>query len=121
MNCLEFRRACLSHPRELDTAQRAHDNDCPVCCRFAAEQRAFDGRLAAALAVPAPERLAERVCFRRGLRARRRLRWLASAAVVALAVGASFGVYLSLPAPMPVRAFIAHMKIDPLQQMPPDP
>ncbi len=64
MNCLDFRREKLADPRRLSAEALAHLNDCAACRGFAAEINENEARLAAALDVPAPEGLAERVILR---------------------------------------------------------
>ena len=60
-NCLEFRREKLADPRHLSPDALAHLNECAACRGFAAEINENEARLAAALAVPVPEGLAERI------------------------------------------------------------
>ncbi|HEY6942851.1 DUF3379 family protein [Dokdonella sp.] len=95
MDCLEFRRRLGSDPQVLDTGARAHMASCRDCAPLAAEAQAFDARLAAALAVPVPDDLVERILQAQRRRTvepfqpRRRLGWiaLAAAASVLLAFG----------------------------------
>ncbi|GAB3684937.1 DUF3379 family protein [Salinisphaera aquimarina] len=92
MNCLECRRALLTQPRARDTRVAAHLRECAACARLAGEQLQFEQQLDAALRVPVPENLRERVRFAASMRPRRVRRWLAAAAVVAaLATGLSLG------------------------------
>jgi hypothetical protein len=65
MNCLEFRRIKLAEPRALPHDALAHLSDCTTCRNFAADINDNEERLAAALAVPVPEGLAERIILRR--------------------------------------------------------
>jgi hypothetical protein len=65
MNCLEFRREKLADPRRLPPEAASHLNGCAACRGFAAEVDENEARLAAALAVPVPEGLAERIVLRR--------------------------------------------------------
>jgi hypothetical protein len=65
MNCLEFRREKLADPRRRSPEAASHLNDCAACRGFVAEIDDNEARLAAVLAVPVPEGLAERVILRR--------------------------------------------------------
>ncbi len=65
MNCLEFRRIKLAEPRGLPHEALTHMSECTTCRNFAADINENEERLAAALAVPVPEGLAERIILRR--------------------------------------------------------
>lgn len=65
MNCLEFRREKLADPRRLSREAASHLGECAACRGFAIEINDNEAHLAAALAVPVPEGLAERVVLRR--------------------------------------------------------
>ncbi len=65
MNCLDFRREKLADPRRLSREALAHLGACPACRGFAIEVNENEERLAAALDVPVPEGLAERIILRR--------------------------------------------------------
>ncbi|HUF82152.1 MAG TPA: DUF3379 family protein [Burkholderiales bacterium] len=93
MNCLEFRRAALADPRRLPAGATVHAGDCPACRQFLARSLELETRLAAALRVPLPEGLAERLLERTG--AARRPRWLALAA--SLLAAAAIALALGLP------------------------
>lgn len=121
MNCLEFRRACQADPEGLSAGARAHLQACPACARFAAAQRDLDRRLVSAMRVSPPEGLAARVVFERSLRGRRRMRWLSVAAAALIAVAAALAVYVRTPAPMAPGEFVAHLRIDPMHELPADP
>lgn len=89
MNCLEFRREKLADPRRLAPEAAAHLGKCAACRGFAAEVDENEARLAAALAVPVPEGLAERIILRRktGTRFSPRLWAMAAAVLLTLAFG----------------------------------
>ena len=61
MDCLEFRRQLGAEPGRRDTAFLAHRDACPACAAAWARAQQFERRLAGALAVPPPARLAERM------------------------------------------------------------
>jgi hypothetical protein len=92
MNCLEFRREKLADPRRLSRAALAHLNDCAACRGFALEVDENEARLAAVLAVPVPEGLAERIVLRRKTASRFPLRLGMLAASLALTF--AFGLHL---------------------------
>ena len=89
MNCLEFRREKLADPRHLSPDTLAHLKECAACRGFAAEINENEARLAAALDVPVPEGLAERIVLRRktGTRLSPRMGMLAASVVLTFAFG----------------------------------
>lgn len=64
MNCLEFRRACLTEPAGRSGALLAHRNECPDCARFAEEVDVLDDKLLEAMRVPVPDDLQTRIRLR---------------------------------------------------------
>ena len=83
MNCLDFRRVILVNPRQPDEAARAHALECAGCRDFLESQREMDAELFAALQVPPPDGLADRILVARGLRpARRNRSWAIAATAV---------------------------------------
>lgn len=87
MNCLDFRRAIFTNPRQLDEGARAHSLGCAACHDFLEKQREVDAELFAALQVPPPDGLADRILVARGLRPGRRPWGWAVAATLVLAAG----------------------------------
>lgn len=96
MDCLEFRRLLGIDPHVGDRAAREHLDGCPFCADAHARAQVFEARLAAAMNVPVPDGLADRILLAQltGERQRRgsnraRLGWivLAAAASLVLAVG----------------------------------
>ncbi len=89
MNCLEFRRDKLADPRRLSREALAHMSDCPACRGFAIDVDENEARLAAALEVPVPEGLAERIIMRRKTQTRLspRLGMLAASLALTFAFG----------------------------------
>ncbi|MBP7625203.1 MAG: DUF3379 family protein, partial [Xanthomonadales bacterium] len=61
MNCLEFRRAIGTDPRGLDAAALAHRAQCPRCSEAHERALGFERALVAAIAIPVPDTLAERI------------------------------------------------------------
>ena len=61
MDCLEFRRRLGAEPAGRDADFIAHRDACPACAAAWARAQQFERRLADALAVPPPPRLAERM------------------------------------------------------------
>lgn len=92
MNCLECRHRLLTTPQTRDAELVAHLQKCAACARLAGEQRRFEQQLGAALRVPVPENLHDRVRFAASMRRRRPMRWLAAVAAAGiLAVGLGMG------------------------------
>jgi hypothetical protein len=71
MNCLECRRRLLTTPQARDADLAAHLNDCPTCARLAQQQNQFEQQLGAALCVPVPDNLHDRVRLAASMRRRR--------------------------------------------------
>ncbi len=100
MNCLEFRRICLSDPYTSAVDFAAHRSECHECTRFAKTVTAFDKKLLDAMQVPVPDDLATRVKLRQVIREEhdRRVRpwqWaLAASIFVTVALGGGFGLQI---------------------------
>lgn len=94
MNCLQFRRAIELAPNDIGDEQRMHLQQCAACSAHARRIAAFDTKLAAAVKVPAPENLSERILLRHAFRARRarRFYWPALAAGVTLLISGALTV-----------------------------
>ena len=98
MNCLEFRRLCLSEPGSRNKDYITHREECEECARYADSVIAVDGRLADAMRVPVPEDLVNRIKLRQVIQdeqVSRRIRpvqlALAASIVVAVTLGSLFG------------------------------
>lgn len=94
MNCLEFRRAILADPRRLGAGAAAHAGKCAGCSEFLARTLDDEALLARVLRVAVPEGLQARILDRTAV-ARTRVRWLALAAGVLLAL--SITVVITFP------------------------
>lgn len=86
MNCLEFRRVILADPRRLSAEAAEHVGQCAGCKEFIARTLDEEAQLARALHVAVPEGLHARILDAVAA-ARGRLRLLALAASVLVAVG----------------------------------
>jgi len=76
MNCLEFRRLVLVDPRQMGDEARAHALECAGCRETLEKQREADDKLFAAMQVPVPDGLADRILVtREHAPARRRWAW----------------------------------------------
>ena len=84
MNCLEFRRAVFADPGSPSIAIARHAGRCPACRQFLEHTREQEAVVGRALRVAVPEGLEARILER--TTARGRLRWLALAATVVVAV-----------------------------------
>ena len=101
MNCLDFRRLVLVDPRQMNEEARAHAIECAACRETLEKQREADDKLFAALQVPAPDGLADRILVQQGRRPSRR-RW-------AWAVAATFLLTAGLG--LIGRRFLAHDRL----------
>lgn len=61
MDCLEFRRRCLTEHNYKGREFLFHENDCEKCARFVVQTKALEVHLADAIRIDVPENLAERV------------------------------------------------------------
>lgn len=83
MNCLDFRRLVLVDPRQMSEEARAHALECTACRETLEKQREADDKLFAALQVPVPDGLADRILVQRGHEpSRRRWAWAIAATVL---------------------------------------
>jgi hypothetical protein len=89
MNCLEYRRALSAEPRRESAVMLQHRQECARCADFHARTLGFESSLRRALAVPAPEGLAERILLAHATRERRDGGSLRRRASLALAAAAS--------------------------------
>jgi hypothetical protein len=92
MNCLEFRRLLLVHPRVLTPEQESHAAECVQCARAAAEAAALDMKRAQTVFVPVPDALADRLVL--GVKAGRPVRYGVWAMAAALLLGVVLGAQL---------------------------
>lgn len=82
MNCIDFRRSIFANPRRPGEAWRAHALECAACREFLEKQRELDAELFAALQVPAPDGLADRILVARGSSRRRWILPMAAAVLL---------------------------------------
>ena len=115
MNCLEFRRLKLSQPTGLTVAANEHLMTCQGCAEFARRAGEFEVELAAALAVPVPEHLADRVLLNHGLKRDYRATLAGIAAAILLAIGGTFfaGYIFYAPDPVLLTQSIHHVLGEP--------
>lgn len=94
MNCLQFRRAIELAPNDIGDEERLHLQQCASCSAHARRVAAFDAKLSAAIKIPAPENLSERILLRHAFRTRkaRTLHWPALAAGVTLLISGALTV-----------------------------
>jgi hypothetical protein len=113
MNCLHFRRVALAQPRQLDAAAREHAQACAACRATLERELRLDERMHAALNVPVPDGLADRVLMGQGLRrSAGPARW-AIAATVLLAAALAWLVPPELTGRGFAREAIAHVAEEP--------
>lgn len=115
MNCLEFRRIKLAQPDGLPAAANEHLLTCPGCAEFARKAAQLEVELAAALAVPVPENLADRVLLNHGLKRDYRATLAGVAAAILLLVGVTFsaGYFVYAPDPVLLTSSIRHVLNEP--------
>ncbi len=99
MDCLEFRRLALADPRRPGREAAVHAERCPRCKEFLFRTLAEETPLAAALQVPVPAELNERLLERRAARRRCMAGWALAACVLVVLAGAGL---LGMTRPDPV-------------------
>ena len=86
MNCIDFRRLVLANPRQPGEAERSHAGECAACRQYLERQRELDADLFAAMQVPPPDGLADRILVARSPGNRRWMMPMAAALVMAVGV-----------------------------------
>lgn len=120
MNCLDFRRAIGADPRGLNTEAHVHKASCSRCADALERALGFERTLSAAIAIPVPEGLAERILLRQTTTAihepePRRFAIWQMAAGIALSVGLAAFLgqrYLATPEALTTLA-VAHLTHEP--------
>lgn len=79
MNCFEFRRRTLLHPREPDLQLQDHAKSCVPCAAYGQRMDALEEELQQALRVPIPDGLADRMLLGVQLAQGQRSGWLRAA------------------------------------------
>ncbi len=99
MNCLEFRRRCLTDPNHKGREFLFHQDECENCAIFAAQTRALDLRLIDAIRVDVPENLASRVKLENQVRVsnREKSRVIKLAASIFIAIALFGGAFFMVP------------------------
>lgn len=99
MNCLEFRRELAATPMAMRAEAREHRAHCASCAEAWQRAQVFEQRLQAALAVPVPAELADRILLKQTTDTRKhrqltRSTWLRLAAGFMMTVSALGTGYL---------------------------
>ncbi|BFI97529.1 MAG: hypothetical protein RSP_30390 [Rhodanobacter sp.] len=115
MDCLEFRRRLGAEPQTRDPELLAHRDECAACAAAWERARAFERELHAALTVPVPAGLADRVLLaqatgerRQAVRRRRHVAF-ALAASLLLALGGGGYAWRQFEAHSLPALAVAHM------------
>ncbi|QWT19605.1 DUF3379 domain-containing protein [Bacillus sp. NP157] len=118
MNCLDFRRRIGAEPRSRDPELLAHRDSCREgCAAFWQRAQRFDDDLEAAMAVPVPDGLAERILLahatgERQVQRGHRRAWMAMAASVLLAF-TGLGMFWRYTDSHSLQALaVAHMPVE---------
>ena len=120
MNCLEFRRWLAIEPGSTVPAFAAHGAECPRCADAHARAQEFERSLAAAIAVPVPAGLEERILLRQTTSRRQERRverhdtFSRLAAAVVLGIGVAVTSYIGWRDSRPLPdAAVAHLSHEP--------
>ena len=108
MNCIDFRRLVLANPRQPGDGERAHAEECAACRQYLERQRELDAELFAALQVPPPDGLADRILVARGPRTRHWVMPMAAALVMAVGVAIVWPRVAGDPLGREAIAHVAH-------------
>jgi hypothetical protein len=121
MNCLDFRRAIGSDPRGLSGEAHTHKAACPRCADAHERALAFERTLGAAIALPVPEGLAERILLRQTTSAihepgtRKFAIWqIAAGVLLMIGLAVTFGPRLLMPSTSLQSLAVAHLGHEPL-------
>jgi hypothetical protein len=115
MNCLEFRKAVLTEPGQRDSAMDMHAAECSGCAAYARSAEAFELQLRAAVEVPEPQGLAQRILLHRHAESAApgwsidRRRFLAAAASVTVAATGMLGFSLWRQRGLFAEDLVAHV------------
>jgi len=110
MECKQYRAALLADPAATTADMRAHAAACPACAQFTRRIEAFEARLTRAMRLPLPVPPAARPS--RPTVARRR-HWVAIAASLIGAAGASALLWLAVPRSSLADDVVIHMAGEP--------
>lgn len=113
MDCLAFRRRAGAEPGSRDAEMLRHRLACPPCAEYQSGLEAFDRVIDRAIAVPAPEGLAERIKADASMRDGFRRRWLAVAASIIAVVATAATVIQTTRGDGLDRAVMDHIYHEP--------
>lgn len=126
MNCLDFRRLCLTEPSAREPRIYLHLYHCPACRAYRRQVLAMEGEMRAAMSVEVPEGLDRKVMFNSEMKVHSesmsrpaKWRWAAAAIAVITAVVISFASITRQVDVVPDLAM--HMADDPLHMTAPQP
>ena len=94
MNCLDFRRLCLSEPNSSDKSYVKHGNECPECSDYAKGVCVLDDNIRASLDTAIPDEFKAKLKLRQTIESeaqgrKNRARYaIAASFIVAMVVGA---------------------------------
>jgi len=98
VNCLEFRRICLSEPGNREEGFLQHRDECEDCAKYADGVGAMDSKLEDAMRIPVPDDLVTRIKLRQLIQdeqVTKRIRpmqlALAASVLLTVTLGALFG------------------------------
>ncbi|MFQ5994426.1 MAG: DUF3379 family protein [Acidiferrobacterales bacterium] len=118
MNCLEFRRRCLTEPGSQDNELLRHKRECPRCGDFVLSALQLEKHIGEAIRVSVPSNLTSRAILRQSLHAdrsrqSRRRRIYACAASLLLVVGLASAWVMTSRLPPLDRAVLARINAVP--------
>ena len=108
MNCLEFRRRCLTEPNYEGKEFFLHESECGECARFAAQTRVLETRIADAMRVDVPEGLVERIKLKHRMQSSgwKKRNVIALAASILITLGFMGGAFFMTSLSTPLHAAV---------------
>lgn len=111
MNCVEFRRECLTALKPQSATFREHRQHCPACHGYHVRVQRLNISLEKALNVPVPPELRSRILLRHSFVRRRPRRALLAASVLVAAIGA--GLWFNRPPMTPLQQEVLAHAMEP--------
>ena len=123
MNCLAFRRLCLTDPESKDAEYLAHKKSCADCQKFYKEMVQFDQQIVEAMSVPVPSSLEADILLRQSIRQFNHRRVWVSGSIAAMILVAVMAVgWYSFPHQQSNlgQSLVVHVQHEPMVILPPE-
>lgn len=111
MNCVDFRRDCLTETKPQSAEFRNHRQQCPSCSQYLVRVQQLNAALDSALRLPVPEELSSRILLRHSFVRRRPQRLLVAASLALAVIGA--GLWFNRPPMTPLQQEVLAHAMEP--------